>query len=445
MTIFRSPGNEQGPMRFFMFSIFCVLLFGMLGATADAAQAIHPLEPPDRSSPRATLKTFLDEMNKAVQGFKGGRSDDARALVNRAMLCLNLEKEPPALKHVIGIYAALYLKETLDRIEIPPYEEIPDAKAVKAEKMTSWTVPYTEIAIAVVKDGSSVERFLFTGDTVKNSEKYYNAVKDLPYKPESGGGALLEQLKTSGTFILSRAFIDRLPSWTKAEIYGEAAWQWVGLALYFFIGAGAVFLLHKYGYEALGILDERFHLSLKHSLGGLILPATLILFSEIGLWFLVFGLHFANADAYLPIAFVFLIISYVGWIWLIGAILNRMATVFVSLAGFVRGGIDDQLVRLGFQIITAIIIAVTIINLGARLGLPTYSIITGLGIGGLAVALAGREALSNIIGTIMIILDRPFKLGDYIVLGEGERGEVAEVGFRSTRIRNQGRHTDIDS
>jgi MscS family membrane protein len=75
--------------------------------------------------------------------------------------------------------------------------------------------------------------------------------------------------------------------------------------------------------------------------------------------------------------------------------------------------------------------------LGARLGLPTYSLLTGLGIGGLAVALAGREALSNIIGTIMIILDRPFKLGDYIVLGVGERGEVTELGLRSTRIRTR--------
>jgi MscS family membrane protein len=77
------------------------------------------------------------------------------------------------------------------------------------------------------------------------------------------------------------------------------------------------------------------------------------------------------------------------------------------------------------------------LDLGARLGLPTYSLVTGLGIGGLAVALAGREALSNIIGTIMIILDRPFKLGDYILLSDGERGKVTQVGLRSTRIRTR--------
>src|SRR5208283_1877604 len=48
-----------------------------------------------------------------------------------------------------------------------------------------------------------------------------------------------------------------------------------------------------------------------------------------------------------------------------------------------------------------------------------------------------REALSNLIGTIMTILDRPFKIGDYVSLSDGERGVVAGVGFRSTRIRTR--------
>lgn len=152
---------------------------------------------------------------------------------------------------------------------------------------------------------------------------------------------------------------------------------------------------------------------------------------------MVYGLRFLNVDVYLPIAIGVLLISYGGRIWLIGALLNRIAAIFVFVDGIARGGVDDQVVHLGFTAITVIIISLMIINLGARLGLPTYSLITGLGIGGLAVALAGREALSNVIGTIMIILDRPFKLGDYIVLSGGERGEVTELGLRSTRIRTR--------
>ena len=60
--------------------------------------------------------------------------------------------------------------------------------------------------------------------------------------------------------------------------------------------------------------------------------------------------------------------------------------------------------------------------------------VTGLGIGGIAIALAGQQALSNLIGTVIILLDRPFKIGDYIVLGNGIQGSVSEIGLRSTRI-----------
>ncbi len=418
-------------------TLACSVMLWICVNAAGAAAAIHPLAPPDTSSPRATLKTFLDNMNNGVRAYKAGHKDKATAFADRAARCLNLEKEPPALRYVLGFYTILYLKETLDRIEIPSAEEIPDAVAVRNEKISNWTIPYTEITIARVKNKSEVEEFLFTSDTVRNAEEYYNKVKDLPYKPQSGHGALLAQLQFSGSSILSKDFIDGLPAWTIEKIYGEAVWQWIGLVLYCCIGMGIILLLHKYGRKGLGLLDRRPAANLTHTVGGLILPVALILFSHAGLWFMVYGLCFLNADAYLPIALVFLVVSYGGRIWLIGAILNRAAEISVASGGVVRGGVDDQLIRLGFDVVTAIVVGVMMVSLGARLGLPTYSLITGLGIGGLAVALAGREALSNIIGTVMIILDRPFKLGDYINLTGSERGEVVRVGLRSTRIRTR--------
>jgi MscS family membrane protein len=418
-------------------ALVCLLLLCIFGSTAAAATPTHPLAPPDTSSPRATLQTFLDNMNQAVRAYKAGHKDEALTHAKRAARCLNLKEEPPALRYVLGFYATLYLKETLDRIELPPYEEIPDAKAVRAEHISSWTVPYTEITIAAVKDKSSVQRFLFASDTVRNAEAYYNVVKDLPYTPQSGHGALLAQLGVSGSLIIPNWLIDRLPGWMWTEIYGEAVWRWIGLALYACIATALLVGLYKWGVDTLGILDKRISSRLSHAVGGLVLPIALILLSRLGLWFTVYGLRFLNADAYLPIAFAFLVISYAGRIWLIGAVLNRIAEIFAWMGGFGRGGVDDQLIRFSFQIITVIIVSAMIINLGARLGLPTYSLITGLGIGGIAVALAGREALSNVIGTVMILLDRPFKLGDYVVLAEGERGKVTGVGLRSTRIRTR--------
>ncbi len=62
------------------------------------------------------------------------------------------------------------------------------------------------------------------------------------------------------------------------------------------------------------------------------------------------------------------------------------------------------------------------------------ALITGLGIGGLAVALAAKDTLANMFGSIMILFDRPFKIGDWIKTPATE-GVVEDIGFRSTKIR----------
>ncbi len=67
-------------------------------------------------------------------------------------------------------------------------------------------------------------------------------------------------------------------------------------------------------------------------------------------------------------------------------------------------------------------------------GFNVVSLLAGLGIGGLALALAAQDTAANLFGSITIILDRPFKVGDYIKVLDVE-GEVEEVGFRSTRVR----------
>jgi MscS family membrane protein len=62
------------------------------------------------------------------------------------------------------------------------------------------------------------------------------------------------------------------------------------------------------------------------------------------------------------------------------------------------------------------------------------SLLAGLGLGGLAFALAAKDTAANVFGSIMILWDRPFVVGDWIRVGAAE-GTVEEIGFRSTRIR----------
>lgn len=64
-------------------------------------------------------------------------------------------------------------------------------------------------------------------------------------------------------------------------------------------------------------------------------------------------------------------------------------------------------------------------------------LIASAGIAGVAIAIASKDTLSNFFGGISVFMDRPFKIGDYIVLEKGERGEVVAIGVRSTRIKTR--------
>ena len=85
--------------------------------------------------------------------------------------------------------------------------------------------------------------------------------------------------------------------------------------------------------------------------------------------------------------------------------------------------------------LVGIAIAVGLLIQGAyELGFPAYSVLAGLGVGGLAVALAARDSLANLLGSMLIMIEKPFRVGHYVKVSGGE-GTVEDVGFRSTRIR----------
>lgn len=98
---------------------------------------------------------------------------------------------------------------------------------------------------------------------------------------------------------------------------------------------------------------------------------------------------------------------------------------------------DNQIQVLPFLIKTLKVIVVVLgflITL-QNLGFNVVSLLAGLGIGGIAVALAAQETVSNMFGSVTILIDKPFKIGDQIKILDIE-GSIEEIGFRSTRIRS---------
>ncbi|MCL5037289.1 MAG: mechanosensitive ion channel family protein [Chloroflexi bacterium] len=97
--------------------------------------------------------------------------------------------------------------------------------------------------------------------------------------------------------------------------------------------------------------------------------------------------------------------------------------------------IESHLVKTVGQVISAIVWGIAIILILDQMGYNVNALIASMGIGGIAVALAAQDTLSNFLAGFYLMLDRPLRVGDYIKLSSGEEGFVEEIGWRTTKIR----------
>lgn len=121
-------------------------------------------------------------------------------------------------------------------------------------------------------------------------------------------------------------------------------------------------------------------------------------------------------------------------LWFALRLTDNLTGIWLEKAKLTEGTYDDQLapfVRAGVKA-TLIIVAVIMIiqNAGGDVG----SLLAGFGIGGVAIAMASKDAIANLFGSLVIFIDRPFQIGDWVEIG-GQEGTVEEVGMRVTRIR----------
>lgn len=116
----------------------------------------------------------------------------------------------------------------------------------------------------------------------------------------------------------------------------------------------------------------------------------------------------------------------------------RMADIatdaFERRAALTESRIDDQLAPLLRTALKGAVALIGALFVLGNLGVNVTSLIAGLGLGGLAVALAAQDSIRNLLGGVTIFADRPFQVGDWVVMNDIE-GTVEHVGFRSSRVR----------
>ena len=127
--------------------------------------------------------------------------------------------------------------------------------------------------------------------------------------------------------------------------------------------------------------------------------------------------------------------SSVAFIWFLYALAIGIETRLEARAQATESRTDKVLASLLGRTLRAFVLVLgAILILQNLTGLEIGPMLASLGLGGFAVALAAKDSISNFFGTMTILLDKPFKVGDRVIIGEHD-GFVEAVGYRSTRIR----------
>ncbi len=408
------------------------IMFGSMTASLAADSNRNPLEPVDTSSPRATFLAFRDNTEIAYRSWlarAGAAQTDAQA--RRALRTLDLPDVGEALLFEIGIADALYLYETLSRIDLPPLDSIPDATAVAAQHLTRWSIPGTEITIAKVADGERAGEFLFTPDSVARAHRFYDLVKDRPVQrgPANVIGTWRAAPGDAMPDVLA-AKIWGLPRWAFLPISGQPVWKWLAVLLGGLAAVGIASLAWWLGW----MLDRRSQRAgIDWRLGR---PAAVLcaIAAAVGLQAFVERAVLFHEQPGVVASATITAVRYLLLAWLVAVLIGGIGNFVMHWFASGKGSLDAALIRLCFRILSIIGALLVILQAASEFGLSITPIIAGLGIGGLAVALAIRPTLENIIGGFVLFADKPVRVGEFCSFGD-KLGTVEEIGLRSTRVR----------
>ncbi len=219
-------------------------------------------------------------------------------------------------------------------------------------------------------------------------------------------------------------------------ILGLYPWQWLYLGAIIVGSSLAFVILRKVLSGFGGWFLKRFHISAEQALTravarslalGIVAESTRFVLPYVGLAEATTQSIRVWVDA---LAISFLVIA----VYRLVDLISHRATDHVLRHR--RNGRDAAvtlapLIGSGIKLLVLIIGFVTVLG---YLGVNVGAILTGLSIGGAALALAAQDTIKNLFGSVMILADQPFAVGDWVVF-QGAEGIVEEIGFRSTRIR----------
>jgi len=360
-------------------------------------------DPLGRTTPRGTVVGF----------FRAARDKDY-ALAAQYLDTKGKAKTAEELARQLEIVLNRGLKVDLDRISRKPEGDLEDESRPSRE------------SIGVVKTSSGeLEILLEHMDRRREGPIWLFSAETLQLIP----AAAEEMSKYDVEPYLPRILVD-------TTIYSYPLWRWIGsiIGLALAIGLGGLItralvpLLRPLLRRLTGEEDDRILVAIKE-------PVRLLMISLVIRLLVVFSTSIYTRQFWIRLAAAIFII---GLAWLLIKFSNIIAAL--GLQRLYRRRMTGKIAMwtLGRRLAKASIVVIASLLLLHRAGFDLTAVLTGLGIGGLAFALAAQKTLENLFGGIMIISDEPMRVGDFCRVAD-QMGTIEDIGLRSTRIRTLSR------
>lgn len=386
--------------------------------TAPAPAATAP--DPARATPSATMMTFL----RAFPDETEGRPD---RIVPDAISTMQFTGALALLDEAQRREQAINLKYVLDRSRYITEGDLREYDRVAAAQSRGV------VGVAALRSGSiSLVRaengeWLFSAETVAALRDMVDEVAGRPVV--AGVTATVEQARTVGQDI-RRA----MPLSLREKVVLLEGWQILGLLALVIIGmtADRIFVFLLTGITRLwlrrqGVDVEQVQVSpALRPLGWL---------ASAAVWTLLMSWLLLPPKAEAVLSFILRFMA--TWCFVAAAYrgVDVMADYLTRKAKGSPTKMDALLLPFVSRAVKVFVIAFGVVFVAQNIGVDVTSLLAGLGIGAFAIGLAAKESIENFFGSLTILMDRPFKVGDWVIIDGGTEGTVEHVGFRSTRVR----------
>ncbi len=370
--------------------------------------------PAARRTPRATMDTFL----KAA----------AEQRYAEAAECFDLSSIQAAIRDEEGRTMTDTMLFCISRLGPVVLQTIPRDPVYKPSPYPWRTRDQYSISLNRIESGDDAGQWKFSARTVATLRDLATVLGDAA--PTTMGTQTTTAVKVPWGIRLRQAIPDSL----EREHFFIEDWQWLALLSLVTLGVVGEFIVAlilgymvKLYYERVSStsMEKRLRRQFVRPIGWLAMAL---------LWWI--GLRFLDLDhsvlAVLLGAVKFF--AAVAGVWSCYRLADLIAGMLESRASRTTSKYDDLLVPLIRKSLKIFVTVFGVVFIADTMDWKIHTLLTGLGIGGLAVAFAARETLGNILGSLTVLLDRPFHIGDWVKIGNTE-GTVEAVGFRSTRIR----------